>query len=141
MNHLDLITSIRVHLHDGDHLDAWELALEAQDAVAIAYVESHTGPIEMTSDPCGSCHGNGTRWDCEYCRPDGLCWETMIFVGDCLAAEWEPRIGYAFGDGAQLWTAPDKETHPRFTEHLIALLSVFLGPPNMVKPGIAWWDL
>ena len=154
MNHHELLVHIRAELTDGNHLDAWELALTSKDAVAIAYVESHA-PITMASDPCGSCGGAGKDWECPYCRPDGLCWETMIFVGDCFAAEWHPPASTAesiayltweglmepSGDGSGSPWAIDVVSWPTVLGHIIDLLVSFVGLPVRCHQEHLTWSM
>ncbi len=108
MSHIELITRIRAHLHDGDHLDAWELALEAQDAVAIAYVEAHAPITIKPEGECPECEGSGElvktvivniggadmvlvpedRADpCWWCAGDGSSPTHTVMVGATIAAE------------------------------------------------------
>lgn len=151
MTNAQTITKIRAHLHDGQPLDAWEVALESGDKVALAYVREYTGPVTMSYDTCSSCHGNRLRWLCRHCD-DGISRAGLIELAGRWIADWTPSepLSHTRYHPAELqWCnesvektrdMPDasfwmsatyrEPKYPHVWRHLVEMWSGFIGQPQ-----------
>ena len=124
MSHIELLTRIRAELGNGNHLDAWELALESQDAVALAYVEAHA-PITMVSRSVNVIYA-GNWWVAE--------WRT----GEVAELRWAGGLE-PYTMRYQTRPLPRQPRHPAVFHHLVSMLAGFLGEPSVMVPTWARW--
>ena len=145
MNHIELITRIRADLGTGNHLDAWELALESQDAVALAYVAEHA-PITMAPMyHTGFDYGHPERSHLEDYDPSRyMRQETIIVVGADMVALFAPSRRAPGISTLECWRGKMddpwliEQLRTRLFDHIVGILAQFIGLPVNWATSARW---